>query len=478
MFSAADTAARLRATISAAAGGAVGLRAVFMLGAVLALDAADKGAVSAVSGQIKTTFDISNTGVGLVLAVVSFVGAAGALPMGILTDRTRRKTILMVAIATWSGATVLSGASSTLAYLLGVRVLLGVATAAAWPCVVSLIGDFFPARERARIYGLIAAGELAGAGIGFFVSAEVSSFVGWRGALYAMGAAPLPLIWAIWRYLPEPRRGSQNLLLPRMPGRQPAQGDGAAREAVRRMHVEPRAALVLRRDPTRLSWHRTIGYLVRLPTYPLLVLASALAYFFFAGIRAFAMIYLTGHLGLSRGAVSWMMVLIGAGALAGAVGGGRLSQRLMHRGPVVARIFLPASLLALSVPLLGLGLWTASVWLALLLITAGSAAMTASIGPVDAARQDIVHPRLWGRAEAGRMVLRASFEGVAPLVFGALSGVLAGGGMRGLTWTFLAMLASLVGAAALALPASRSYLRDVATVTASIDAISGEGTGG
>ncbi|HVC30687.1 MAG TPA: hypothetical protein VND24_05830 [Steroidobacteraceae bacterium] len=40
----------------------------------------------------------------------------------------------------------------------------------------------------------------------------------------------------------------------------------------------------------------------------------------------------------------------------------------------------------------------------------------------DTARLDVVHPRMWGRAEAGRMALRSAFEGGAPLLFGAMSG--------------------------------------------------------
>ena len=96
----------------------------------------------------------------------------------------------------------------------------------------------------------------------------------------------------------------------------------------------------------------------------------------------------------------------------------------------------------------------------------GAAALTAALAPIDAARLDIVHPRLWGRGEAGRMALRSLFEGGAPLLFGAMSYWL-GGGTRGLMWTFLVMLLPLLIACALVVPGMRTYPRDVATAAAS-----------
>ena len=70
---------------------------------------------------------------------------------------------------------------------------------AAWPCVASLSGDFFPAQERAGIYGLIIVGEMIGAGIGFFVSGEVSSFANWRWSFFVMASPAVVLVWVLWR---------------------------------------------------------------------------------------------------------------------------------------------------------------------------------------------------------------------------------------------------------------------------------------
>jgi hypothetical protein len=104
-------------------------------------------------------------------------------------------------------------------------------------------------------------------------------------------------------------------------------------------------------------------------------------------------------------------------------------------------------------------------------MTLGSGALASAVAPIDAARLDIVHPRLWGRGESGRMALRSIFEGGAPLLFGAVS-VWLGGGDSGLMWTFLVMLIPMGCAGFFILPGRRAYPRDVATAAASVKASS------
>jgi predicted MFS family arabinose efflux permease len=73
----------------------------------------------------------------LLLAVTSFIGAIATLPMGILADRMRRQTVLIVAVLIWAVAMILSGTATSYFYLLGTRLFLGAVTAVAWPCAAS-----------------------------------------------------------------------------------------------------------------------------------------------------------------------------------------------------------------------------------------------------------------------------------------------------------------------------------------------------
>lgn len=472
--------------VVSAAGGPARFQIIAVLAAVLALEAADLGTTSAVSGDLEAAFHLGNTEIGLLLAVVSFVGAAATLPMGALVDRVSRRVLLMIVVCTWVIAEGMSGAANSFSFLLVMRAIVGAVTAVAWPCVASLTGDFFPAKDRAAIYGLIIGGELVGMGIGFFISGEAATFLNWHWSFYVMALPAIALVWVIWRFLPEPQRGTQSWIMegeedPNAASRPASQQDkrqrrdqGQAQDSasaspqstVQRAHVRPREDLILREDPTRWSLWRVMRYLLRLPTYSLLIVASALAYYFLSGARAFAMIYITQHYHISRGVVSSLVFVVGIGTLAGTVAGGRLSEHLLRKGRADARILVAAVALAASVPILGVAIWTGSALLGIGLLTIGAGVMSAAIAPIDAARLDIVHPRMWGRAEAGRMALRSTFEGGAPLLFGAMSGWL-GGGQNGLMWTFLIMLVPMLLASFLGVSARKTYLRDVATAAAS-----------
>ena len=70
------------------------------------------------------------------------------------------------------------------------------------------------------------------------------------------------------------------------------------------------------------------------------------------------------------------------------------------------------------------------------------------------------------------MALRGLLEGIAPMLFGWVSGLIGGSG--GLDWTFLIMLAPVLAASALAIPARQSYPVEVATADASARAIAAE----
>jgi hypothetical protein len=99
-------------------------------------------------------------------------------------------------------------------------------------------------------------------------------------------------------------------------------------------------------------------------------------------------------------------------------------------------------------------------------LTAAAFLLSAQNPPLDAARLDIMPPLLWGRAEAVRTLLRSLAQALAPLLFGAVSDHVFGGGRGGLQWTFFVMLVPLAASAALLWRARLTYPQDVATAAA------------
>ncbi|MGH3246830.1 MAG: MFS transporter [Trebonia sp.] len=493
---------RVRMAIVDAAGGPARARVALTLAAVLAVNGADTGTISSVTGNLERAFGVGNTQIGLLLTVVGLTGAAFTIPAGILTDRTRRARLLGGSIAIWAVATVVSGAATSYLWLLLARLALGVVTATTGPAVASLTGDYFPAAERARIYGLILAGDLAGSGLGYLVSGELSSVTTWRVAFWWLAVPSLVLAWVLWR-LPEPARGGSSPIpagaaevrgeagvgaaAERNAGAHARRGgpesgrreQGPAEQALDGSDVSPREDLVLREDPTRRPLWWAVRYVLRVRTNVVIIIASALGYFFFAGLRSFAVIFATGHYGISKPTASFLILVIGVGALAGVYAGGRAADRMLRRGRLRIRVILPAVCLLVLPPVLALGIAVRSVALALPLLICGAFLLGAPNPALDAARLDIMPAQLWGRAEAVRTALRSTGEAAAPLLFGYVSQYVFGGpgsasssgapaaSPAGLEYTFLLFLGTLLIAGLLALAGLRTYPRDVATAAAS-----------
>jgi predicted MFS family arabinose efflux permease len=467
-------------------GGPARARVVLVLAAALGLPGADFATLSATAGNLEQAFHINNTSIGLLVSVTSLAAAVGTIPIGVLTDRTRRTQLLALSILGWAVAMLFAGAAASFLWLLLSRIALGVVTATTGPTIASLTGDFFSAPSRARMLGYILGGELVGTGVGFVVSGEIAALVGWRYAFWWLVIPSAALFWLVWR-LPEPARDGQSRLRPGqtdIPDERdvdhsavastnlarnacPDQSGSSAAEIARRKHIEPQRELVLTEDPTNRSLWWAVRYVLRVRTNVVFIVTSALGYFYFAGLRSFAIIFVTGHYGISQSVASALTLVVGIGALAGVYLGGRTADRLLGRGRINARVVVPmVALLAITV-FLAPGIVTTSLFVALPLLTVGAGLLGAANPPLDAARLDIIHPALWGRAEGVRTLLRTLGEAAAPALFGLTSDTLFGGGDHGLEYTFLVFLIMPIIAGLLACAALRTYPRDVATAAES-----------
>lgn len=451
------------------AGSRFRLHIVLVLAAVLALDAADKGALSVTAAQLQDYFHISKTQFGILGSITTAVGALATLPFGMYVDRVVRTRLLARTIMLWAVAMVVSGLAINYEFLLGTRVVLGIITAVAYPTVASLIGDYFPVQERGRIYGMVLSGELLGTGVGVMLSGGAASlFHSWRAAQIVLVLPALAVIWAVMR-LPDPSRSSApDKKAPKPAGAEP---DSLLLGELHSRNVQPRPELVLHTNPVAMPLLQVVRYVLRIPTNVILIAASALGYFFFSGIRFFVVQYTEQHYGLGRSAASALVLVLGGGALIGVVAGGRLADAWLRRGKLNARIIIPAITFAATAIIIAPGIYTRSIGLAIFLFFVGAMFFSASNPPLDAGRLDVMLPRLWGRAESTRLVVRGMLEAVAPVSFGLVADNVFHHGSNDLEYTFLLMLVPLLIASGVLLLATRTYGRDVATAAASKQAI-------
>jgi MFS family permease len=452
-------------------GGVERARVILALACVLGLDGADKAAIGAMALPLEQQFGIGATGFGLILTCSVAVAAAATLPFGWLVDRVDRMHLLTWTVAVWAAAMLLSGLAPSYGFLLTCRLMLGGASAALGPAVASLVGDYFDPAERGVIYGHVLAGEIVGSGLGFALAGELASWT-WRAGLLAL-VAPAGLLASGLRHLPEPRRGGGSRLHRRGADRKTSTGRGAGDQQLSQLisaqHVQPRRPLVLHEDPRRRSLWWALVYVLRIPTNRVLIISSALGYFYFTGLRSFGVEYVQRRFDLGHATAVMLVLTIGIGALAGVIVSGRLSDSLIRRGRLGARIDVAVVAYLASAALFVLGLLVTSAWIVVLVLAGGAAMLGATNPPLDAARLDIMPSGLWGRAEAVRTFLRKGAEALAPLTFGYLTEhVFAGhGAAGGMSDTLLSLIAALVAGGLVAIFARGSYPRDVATAEAS-----------
>ena len=150
----------------------------------------------------------------------------------------------------------------------------------------------------------------------------------------------------------------------------------------------------------------------------------------------------------------------------GVLAGGALGDFLLRRGFLNGRIIVSAIAATAAAVLFVPAIFTHNAATAVPYLIFAAAAISAQNPPLDAARLDIMPPLLWGRAEGVRTALRTAAQALAPLLFGAFSDYVFGGGRNGLEWTFAVMLLPLAASAYFLFRGLETYPRDVATAAA------------
>jgi MFS family permease len=483
-----------------------------ILACVLALSSADTATVGAAATQLRASLHISNTDIGLLVAVTSLVAAVASIPFGALADRVRRTRILGLSIILWGIAMLWSATVHSFGRLLLARVLLGLVMASAGPVVASMVGDFFSSGERGRIYSYILTGELLGAGLGFAVTGDIAA-LSWRAAFVILALPAFMLALVVLR-LAEPARGGARplpklTLVPASAGGGAAawidvgaadaarpdaarpdaarpdaaatdteRPDGAkpdssadgpsplgteAQRLAREQRVRPHEDQILRGDARRMGLGRAVAYVLKVRTNVILIISSACAYYFFAGVQTFGVEFVKDQYRVDQALANGLMLVVGVGAVVGVLAGGGLGDMLLRRRYLNGRVLVSAVAAVATSVLFIPALLTRSLVTALPYLVFAGLALSAQNPPIDAARLDIMPPLLWGRAEGVRTFLRTAAQALAPLLFGAVSDYVFGGGRGGLQWTFIVMLLPLLASGVILFKALGTYPRDVAT---------------
>lgn len=201
---------------------------------VYTLNFIDRTLIAVVAQPIINTFGLTDSEWGLLYGPpFAIFYAVMGLPIALWADRSNRVKIIAVCIVLWSAMTVLCGFAAGFLTLLLFRVGVAVGEAGCTPPANSIIGDYYPARKRAKALGIYSMGvtigsvlaNLFGGPIAQMQGADVGAWVesiglgglfstlnwemieGWRIAFVVVGAPGILIALIFLMTIKEPPRG-------------------------------------------------------------------------------------------------------------------------------------------------------------------------------------------------------------------------------------------------------------------------------
>lgn len=291
----------------------------------------DRQVIAALAPFLQAHWQLSDTQLGLLATAFEITYALAPVPIAFLADRWRRRRVVALALAVWSGAMALSGFALSYPMLFLGRAALGLGQAGYGPAALAWLGDLFPPSHRSRVVGIHDLALMLGSAAGYALGGLLGRAWGWRPVLYLAALPGLALAALLWR-LPEPRRGQSDYQAAGLP---------VAGEA----RALPAAA--------------ALGQLFRIRTLNVLYLVAILVNFATAGLTywlpSFA-VRMHGFSASQSGLVIGALTVIAGGA--GVLAGGVVADRWRRRNPAGRlltigasyAVGLPLALAALFVP--------------------------------------------------------------------------------------------------------------------------------
>jgi MFS family permease len=359
----------------------------------------DRYVVSALIESLKhSELGLSDANLGSLMSGFLIVYTLTAPVFGALGDRRSRPRLIALGVACWSLATALSGFAGSFLALFAARASVGVGEAAYVTIAPSLLSDYYPARQRARVMAIFFCAIPVGSALGYVVGGLVDKHYGWRAAFFVAGVPGL-LLAALCLLLRDPPRGAQD-----------------AGGAVAPSHANDSTA-TMRKD----TW-ATFGRLLHNRPYVLTILGYA-AYTFAVGGLAFWMpAFLERVRGVPRSeaTVDFGTIVVVTGFIGTFVGGwlGDYCVKFSRQ----AYLWLSALATLVAAPCVWMALTTASQKMYLVWMVAAQLCLFLSTGPINAAIVNLVLPRERATAIAlSVFAIHLLGDVISPFLIGALS---------------------------------------------------------
>lgn len=204
------------------------------------LNYADRAAISSVLPALKIDLRLTDAQLGLMGSVFLWSYALASPLAGSLADRYSRRRMAVASLILWSLVTALTGAAGGLISLVVLRVALGFTESFYIPAAIALTATHHGTETRGKAISLLITGMNVGVVVGGFGAGFMADHLGWRSGFWTLGLAGIAF----------------GLIF------QPLLSDG------------PVAAGA---PPTKPKVAEVFGYLVRTPSYYVLLAKAALS---------------------------------------------------------------------------------------------------------------------------------------------------------------------------------------------------------
>jgi D-galactonate transporter len=176
---------------------------VFMAFSATAINYIDRSTLAVASEYIKKDLGLTDSQTGYLLGAFFWTYAAFQLPSGWFIDRVGARIAYATAVVWWSLFTAAAAVAQGFNSLFGMRLLLGVGEAPAYPTNAKIVSEWFPRRERAFATSIFDSGNRVGNALTLPIVSAVIAAYGWRMAFVITGA--LGFVWvAAWMFLYKP----------------------------------------------------------------------------------------------------------------------------------------------------------------------------------------------------------------------------------------------------------------------------------
>ncbi len=308
--------------------------ALVLLAAVL--NYVDRQTLSALAPTIQKDLQMDDRDYANVVNIFLVAYTVSYLVSGKVADKIGTRAGMLVFVAWWSVANMMTAAAQGLRSLGVYRCLLGLGEAGVWPAASKAVAEWFPARERALAIGLYTMGATIGATVAPYLVIPLAGFsyaekfplaeqllghgAGWRLAFLLTGAAGL--VWLLpWLWFYRQPRDSKLL-----------------GEAELKLITESEVEENQRTKPSEKPWTWRQIFTSRIVWLLLLgrLMTDPVWYFY----QFWFPKYLSAerHLSQDQLKITWMVY---AAAAVGSLLGGWLSGQLVKRGhaPAASRLW-------------------------------------------------------------------------------------------------------------------------------------------